>query len=147
MGDIRGNRGFTTIELIIVIVLMGILAVAVIPKMNVDSTAAPATADLVASDILYTQMAAMSQHVRMSITMTSGSATYNYAVNATTGLGEARNLADIKSTASISVGQVLTFNTLGEPELITAPITITITDGTTTKSLTVQPYTGKVTIL
>lgn len=147
MRDIRGNRGFTTIELIIVIVLMGILAVAVIPKMNVDSTAAPATADVVASDILYTQMAAMSQHVRMSITITTGSPTYNYAVNATTGVGEARDLSQIKSTASVSAGQVLTFNTLGEPELVTSLVTITVTDGTTTKSLTVQPYTGKITIL
>ena len=62
------NRGFTLAELVIIILLIGILAVFVAPRMlDVTSTKAAAFADKLRADIRYTQNAAMTANRRYRV--------------------------------------------------------------------------------
>ena len=68
------NRGFTLIELVMVIVLLGILAVFVAPRLpDVTSTNAAAFTDKLQADIRYTQNLAMTGNLRGRVTFTPGS--------------------------------------------------------------------------
>ncbi len=132
------------IEIIMVIVIIGILAVAFFPSAKLIGGHAPVAADVIASDIRITQREAMSREIPLSIAFTAGSATYKYALDAA-GNGEIRNLAEIGPITVIAQGQTVTFNSLGEPAALTVPLVITVSDGAATNSITVEPYTGMVT--
>jgi hypothetical protein len=145
-----------------VVIVVGIISIIVVPKINIDSGKIPPVADVVASDIRYTQMLAMSTTSSACITLgaTAGTTyTYGASYNSTSGLcngtlasgavgtaGATRDLTAIASgvTASSTQPSFMAFNSLGEPYGIAAPATVTITGAGNTKTLTVQPYTGKV---
>lgn len=147
MKRLCNQRGFTLVELVIVIIILGIMAAVAIPRVDFTSHRAPIGSDVVVSDIMSTQIAAMSQHKQLSITMVTNSPTYQYSFDVLTAIGTARDLTEVDTNLKIGTGQVITFNSLGEPVGLLAPATITVTDGTTTKSITIQPYTGKLTVL
>jgi len=134
------GRGFTTIELVMVLVIIGILAVAVAPRMNIGAFSVSNGAELVASDINITQLEAMSRHKQVTISITGGSQTYTY------GNGQTRNLGEVNASLTVSSATPITFNSLGEPVGTTAAKIITLASGTSTQTVTVQPYTGKVSI-
>lgn len=141
------------IELIIVIILLGIVAAVVAPKINTDATQVPPAADIVASDITSTQLKAMAQNTSMCITLASNSQTYNYdgtcsgASCATCSGGISRDLSNIGSGGvKVQTGQTLKFNALGEPYGLAAAVTITVGNSADTKDVVVEPYTGKVTV-
>jgi len=137
----NGNsRGFTMIELVMVIVIIGILAVVVAPRINIGASSVSTGAELVASDITLTQLEAMSRHKQITISVTSGTQTYTY------GNGRTRNLGEINAGLTVSSATPITFNSLGEPVGTTTAKTITLASGTSTKTVTVLPYTGKVSI-
>ncbi|HOJ43626.1 MAG TPA: prepilin-type N-terminal cleavage/methylation domain-containing protein [Syntrophorhabdaceae bacterium] len=125
------SKGFTIIELVIIIVVLGILAVAVLYKIgSFKSEAGGITAvDQVIADIQYTQMLAMSQAGQKSITFTSGSNTYNVA-------GETKNMPG-GVTAENTI--TFTFNSLGEP-ISGAGQTVSISG----RQIKVWAITGKV---
>lgn len=129
------------IEIIMVIVIISILAVALLPHASLIGGPAPMAADLIASDIRATQREAMSHETARSVSFMPGSATYTYAVNAA-GIGEGRNLTELGSNISITQGQSITFNSLGEPMGLSIPLAIVVTDGAAIKTITVEPYTG-----
>ena len=151
---LRDKAGFTLIELVIVIILVGILAAVVAPKMNTDAAIVPPAADVVASDIQYTKMYAMTNNVSSCINLGVNQATYNYAAVctgvacATCSGGTTRDLTKIGPNVTVSSTlSPLAFNSLGEPYgLTTTAATITVQNGSSDnqKSLTVYPYTGKV---
>ena len=149
MWSLKNRNGFTLIELVIVIILLGIIAAVAIPKINTDAGQVPPAADIVASDIQYTQMYAMTNNTSSCITLATNTATYNYAgtyaAGACTG-GATRNLASVGANVTISAGQTIAFNSLGEPYGLAAAATITVASGGNTKNITVSPYTGKVTV-
>ncbi len=123
-------KGFSLVELIIIIVVLGIIAAAVIYKVgSIKSDASSkAAVDQVIADIQYTQILAMSQEAQKSISFTAGSSTYTVA-------GETKKLpGDVTAGNTIT----FTFNSLGEP-IAGAGATVTIGD----KQIKVWAITGK----
>lgn len=131
---VANSGGFTLVELIMVAVLIGILAVSVVPKF-VDTSAISLVggAAMVEADIRYTQELAMSTHSPKTITFTTNDTFYT--VNSQT--------TNLPSRVSISNGGTFTFNSLGEPTT-GGGSSVEIQAGSSTKTITVESYTGRV---
>lgn len=127
----RKELGFTTIELIVVLAIVGVLAATAAPKFVNLSSNSPfsidAAANMIESDIRYVQELAMAAHQSQMISFTGG----NYQLPD----GTNRDLQGV-TTSILTV----TFNSFGEPIVVgVQPLTV---GGTKTVSIT--PYTGKV---
>jgi prepilin-type N-terminal cleavage/methylation domain-containing protein len=131
---VADSRGFTIIELIMVVVLIGILAVSIVPKF-VDTSAFSLAggAAMAAADIRYTQELAMGTHSSKTIVFTTTNTYYTV---------DSRNV-NLPSRVTISSGATFTFNSLGEPTT-GGGSSITLGAGAETKTITVESYTGRV---
>jgi prepilin-type N-terminal cleavage/methylation domain-containing protein len=138
--------GFTLIELIMVMIIIGILAATVLPRIDFGTTSSRASADgaanMIASDIRYTQECAMANRVSKSIIFTNGSSTYTFNP-VSTGMDPSGQLQSIGATIGTTV--TFTFNSLGEPTA-GGGSSVTVSAGGVTRTLTVMQYTGKVDI-
>jgi prepilin-type N-terminal cleavage/methylation domain-containing protein len=146
VGDMRGlgqnnfqvvtdSRGFTIIELLMVVVLISIVAVSVIPKfVDTSAISLQGGAAMVAADIRYTQELAMSTHSPKTITFATNDTFYT--VNSQT--------MNLPSRVSISNGATFTFNSLGEPTAGGGSSVQITTVGGSTKTIAVESYTGRV---
>jgi prepilin-type N-terminal cleavage/methylation domain-containing protein len=138
----RNEYGFTLIELIMVIVIIGILLLVAIQKYPTTEISLETAADMIRSDIRSVQALAMAQHASKTLTFNS-STEYVFPI-----LGEGNKTKDLDNIfdGAISLNAYpasISFNSLGEPTAgYGSPITITT--GSTTKTLTVLQYTGKV---
>ena len=139
----QNDHGFTLIELIMVIVIIGILAFVAIQKYSATSDVSLATAaDMIKSDIRSVQALAMAKHTAKSLTF--GSTIYTFDKQSGTQQRNLDNIFDGKISLNTYPGSI-TFNSLGEPTSTTDPgDSISITNGSSTKTLTVLRYTGKV---
>lgn len=124
--------GFSLIELIIVIMVVGILAVAFIPKTTTEGIKLEAAAARLAADIRAAQSQAIFRGNSQTISSTGGT---SY-----TARGEQIEMLDGVTTTSFSI----TFDSLGEPT--GGAETITLTANTKTKSISVKQLTGQVSI-
>jgi MSHA pilin protein MshC len=130
------SRGFTLVELIMVVVLVGILAVSVVPKFTDTSGFSLAGgAAMAAADIRYTQELAMGTHSSKTVVFTTNN-TY-YTVDSQT--------VNLPSKVSISSGATFTFNSLGEPTS-GGGSSVTLSAGAETKTITVDSHTGRVSV-
>jgi len=131
---VADSRGFTIVELVMVVVLIGILAVSVVPKF-VDTSAFSLAggAAMAAADIRYTQELAMGTHSSKTIVFTTSN--NFYTVNSQT--------VNLPSRVTISSGTTFTFNSLGEPTT-GGGSSVTLSAGDETKTITVESYTGRV---
>jgi len=142
MNNPLNQKGFTLVELIMVLVIIGIIAATISPSLTGSDQAQfnmRNAADLIKSDIRFTQRRAMGESTTHSISFTSGSGTYTRA-------GDTRDLGGLNSALTVSTTVAITFNSFGEPNGITSPVTITLSLGGSTQNLTVEPYTGYVSI-
>jgi prepilin-type N-terminal cleavage/methylation domain-containing protein len=146
---LRGRErvgGFTLVEVVVTMVIIGILAVTVMPRINFDlpGTASVAgAAYMVASDIRYAQEFAMANRVSKEIRFASGSDSYSFSP--TSGLDPSGQLQG----ATIGTTITITFNSLGEPISIpvgTGSVTISISGIGGTRTIRIWNYTGKVDI-
>jgi prepilin-type N-terminal cleavage/methylation domain-containing protein len=138
-------RGMTLIEVIVVIIIIGILAAMVIPKIDFGGTSSRASVDgaanMIASDIRYAQEFAMANRVSKTIRFIATQSSYTFLP--TSGLDPSGQLASLRVTIGTTID--FTFNSLGEPIAGGGSI-VTVSDGVTTKTITVLQYTGKVNI-
>lgn len=152
---IRSGRhgGFTLMELVATLVLMGILAFSVVPRfLDKGSIDVSATAEQLAGDIRYTQSLAMTSGQRNRINLAAAS----YQITTSAGAPVAHPATG--STAAISLGDVslggysgyIAFDGKGVPytdvsgTLLGTPATITLSSGGNTRQVVVSPQTGRV---
>lgn len=131
------ERGFTFVEILFVVIILGIIAAAVMPRLFSSQIGGSLAADMLASDIVFTQIEAMNQNRPLAVRVTSPF-TYSY------GGGLSRDLGSMNPSLSISAARPVTFNGLGEPVGLTNPAAIIINDGTERVSVMIEPFTGKV---
>ena len=164
-----GPRGFTLVEILCVIVILGIASAIIIPQIGSrDDLKAAAAARLLISDLMYAQNLAISnqrshyvQFVGQQYTLMSGSPlaaithpidkdpyTMNFAANRA-GL-EGVNLVSIDLGGGPVANGVLGFDELGTPfsydgvtaTPLTAAAQILVRSGTITLTISVEPFTG-----
>jgi prepilin-type N-terminal cleavage/methylation domain-containing protein len=141
-----GNAGMSFIEIIMVMVIIGILAATVLPRIDFGATSSRASVDgaayMVASDIRYAQEFAMANRVSKSIQFSTAAPANKYTFSpVSAGMDPSGQL----SGATIGTTVTFTFNSLGEPTT-TAGWTVTVSAGGVSKTITVVNYTGKVNI-
>ena len=128
------NSGFTIIELIIVILVVGIIAGVVITKMTSPTQmSATLAADMAASDIRAVQHNAMYAGASKSIIFGG----YDYTADGL--IPEDRTLPGDAVAEPYSIA----FNSFGEPD---QGGSFNISCGSDSRTLTVEALTGKVTI-
>ena len=132
MKKLNPVAGFSSMELIIVILVVGILAVAFIPKTTTEGIKLEAAASRLAADIRAAQSQAIFRGDSQTISSAGGT---GY-----TARGEQIVLVDGVTTTAYSI----TFDSLGEPT--GGAENITLTADAETKSISVKQLTGQVSI-
>jgi prepilin-type N-terminal cleavage/methylation domain-containing protein len=136
-------KGMTLIEVIVVMIIIGIVAVIVLPKIDFGGTSSIASVDgaanMIASDIRYAQEFAMATRTSKTITFSAGGNSYSF--NPTNNLDPTGQLPYGVTTTALT----LTFNSLGEPT-VGGGSSVTVSGGGQTRTISVVNYTGKVNI-
>ena len=134
----------TLIEVIVVMIIIGILAAIVLPKIDFGGTSSRASVDgaayMIASDIRYAQEFAMANRVSKSVIFTSGSSVHTFSP--TNNLDPSGQLP---SGVTLGSNYTITFNSLGEPTTGGGG-SVTVSGGGQTRTISVVNYTGKVNI-
>jgi len=109
------QEGFTLVELITVIVIVGILAVAVLPRFfTVSDFEDRGSADQVKSLLRFAQKTAIAQHRNISVAISGGAA----SPNCTTTLASASPELTCQVKSAVTAGaETHTFNALGQHTL------------------------------
>ncbi len=142
------KRGFSTIELIMVIVIGGIMMAVALPKLGVVNTIdLESVTRQVKSDIRYTQEIAMSRYKKATITFDSNLDTYTIT---STGSSESKELPKRSKAIFNAVGTgttnlAFTFNSSGEP-VTGAGGTLRITSEGSYNEIKIENMTGRATI-
>ncbi len=158
----ESERGFTFVELVVVLVVAAVLAAVAASRWNATWATAPYQGELLARSIRHMQMLAMTWGSTLLLTPASGA----YSVSCTstgspacTG-GAGTPVTDPASGAPFSValsygvtltGPALYIDSLGRPvssagTLLGAATLYTLSAGTQTWSVSVAPITGFVTV-
>ncbi|NCN89385.1 MAG: prepilin-type N-terminal cleavage/methylation domain-containing protein [Gallionella sp.] len=127
MNSSNTHRGFTLVELITVMVIVGILAVAVLPRFfTVSDFEDRGSADQVKSLLRFAQKTAIAQHQNISVAISGGAASSDCTTTLTA--TSPHLTCQVKSAITAGAG-THTFDALGRP-VPNAQATITV--GSTT---------------
>lgn len=155
----RDKKGFTLIELIIVIIILGVLSVGIYINWSGVPVNVSAQANQIANDIRYTQALSMSKGERYRIVFSSAS----YQITNSSGTpitlplgGTTETLTNGASFGAFTnlPNNLIVFNGEGTPYVTTAlpgtPLastaTIPVVGGGSTKVISITPQTGRVTV-
>jgi len=139
----RNEKGFTSIELIIVIVIAGIMAAVAIPKMNhFTEVDLYTTARQVKSDIRYAQQLAMSKYTNVTIAFTGS--TGDYAITGS-GISTTPKFLPPNSRATFNATYTFIFNSSGVPTT-GGGTAVVISSGGSSEQVVVSAVTGSVSI-
>lgn len=154
----RATAGFTLIELVVILVIAGVLAVVVLLRFDTGQTSVGYQADRLARDIRHTQMLAVAwgRSLRMTTAATSyqvvcvsaGSTPCNVSPVRDPASGEPFTVT-MQNGVTLSLAS-LDFDFLGRPvvagSLTTSDVMYTLTGGGKTSTVTVRPLTGFVVV-
>lgn len=156
-------RGFTLLEMVIVLLILGIMAAAAIPTLPGSAINVSAEADRLAADLLYTQSLAITSGQRYfwirtaattyQIRNSSGVAiTYPGTGSTTVTLNSGISFSTITNLPSNLVqfdgkGQPYTTSVATGGTKLAASATIRIAGGGITKSVVIYPNTGYVVVI
>ncbi len=136
------RKGYTILELIIVIVIAGIMAAVAIPKIgNVSKVDVYTAARIIKSDIRYAQQRAMSKFKTTTITFDANQDTYH--ITDTGGASIDKSLPS-SSGAQFDATYTIVFDSTGAPD---AANTVVIRSGDQAESILVSGATGKASII
>jgi len=164
MHRIIGHRGFTLIELVLIILVTVIIAFAVIPRFDLTSSRAASAARKLLSDLRYAQQLANATQARHGVNFNSASQytvfkNNDSAVPATDPMKGGSYIVNMTGDfTGVTLLNTLTsgivrFDSIGIPyegtngSQVTLAVARTITvsaGGSTVKTITIEPKTGKV---
>jgi len=145
------SKGFTLVEVILIMIIVGILAVILMPRIDFGLSGVASVggaAEMIASDIRYVQECAMANRVSKSVTFTIGQNLYTFpaTIPSTSKLDPSGRLPEGVTISNNSTNPyIVTFNSLGEP-IVGGAGWLEVTGGGQTKRITVENYTGKASI-
>jgi type II secretion system protein H len=149
------QRGFTLVELVVVLVIAGILSVVMLPRFSQGIVEVSSQAEQVAADVRYAQTLSMTHGARYCIFFTGTGYQFRntnctVAVNhPATGSTTAIVLSGTTVATSNLAGTFIEFDTKGRPQgftVATSNATITVTSSGQARSIVVSPDTGKATV-
>ena len=154
-------RGFTMIELVIVLIVMSIVAVFIASRASTSGNDLIAETDTLKSHLRYAQIRAMNDSVPWGIYIPNASSYVLYRNNAVDasqmlpgekpGVAPTPQTHNLQGTVTITSGAGTTynFNAWGAPVNVGIPPiplataqTITLSEGVVTASITITPNTG-----
>lgn len=143
MTHLCNRKGFTLVEIISVVLILGIIAAVVVPMMDTSSVEVSVSASTIEADLRFVQELAMSRNpatgTPVSIVFSAGATTYS--ITDPSGLYDtSRTLPD---GVTILSGGTISFNKFGEPTSIAS---IQVKEGSSVKTITVEQFTGRVTV-
>ena len=161
------NHGFTLIELVMIIVIVGIIALAAMPKITTGSAVRlEAACQKIASDLRYAQEMALAQQVRFGISFDiANEAYFAYRVSVATKARDpqTRNNFDVSfvtlnefkgiDISSTNFSNKVEFDSVGAPYdgsgvILSSQgvITLQAQAGAYSRTVRIEPKTGKVSI-
>ncbi len=140
---LKNKEGFTILEIIVVIVLVGILGAVFMPLLSDSTVSLQSAAQTVRTDLKFAQQLAMERNPAsgspIGITFAASSGSYSL----TDPVGAVSFTRNLPAGITIGTGGTINFNKYGEPQTIS---TITITSGAASKSITVEAFSGTVSV-
>ena len=145
------QHGFTLIELVMVLVIVGVLAALAAPRLSLTDSSVHAQAAQVASDIRHVQMLAMTQGRTLTLQTLGGS--YRCTDSGGIVISDPATRQPFNLTfangVSVTAGSV-SFDSLGRPvsggTLRATAVNFTVSGGAQSAAISVSPVTGFVTV-
>jgi prepilin-type N-terminal cleavage/methylation domain-containing protein len=143
MKFLQNNKGFTLIEIISAILVIGILAAVALPFFDTATIDVSVAGDTVQTDIQYVQELAMTRDQDVSITFVQNSGSYDVPADPN-GVFPLET-RDLPGGVIIQSGGTITFNSFGEKTAASAA-TIVLNASGNPITITIGQITGRATV-